>query len=489
MTTRSLPALKAYLDGERMFRAGHLDSAMSALRRATEQDSTFALADYRYVSVEQWTPRAPSREVFERAMRHQNRLPERYRLLLRAKEAYLWRGAAAEAESLYRVVLRSHPDDAEAWFDLGVVLWHYAAPWGRPIAEAREALERSITLVPRDFPAYVQWLWLIGTEGRHAEVAAELPKLLVLEAGENNVVDRATLAFARHDTSAEREVLAELRKVRESAWVYFVVTGIGGWLGDCEGAIRVAQLLTDQERPPDWRDGGHLTIADLEMARGRRTAALDALHRVEMPLGVRRAALFLLSPAFNASRGELQSVQERITAQPATSPTDSIQRLYVLGLTSVRLGDAAAASRFAALLRKRGEAIGTDHGSIAGLASDLSLTVRADSAWRSGRATEALRLLEQRRPEQWWESAYLVAPMKSQSYERWMRAEILAGLGREREAIHWYAALGIWGPGNEQAYVGLSRARMAKIYERLGNPEAAVRSSREASAQCSNPKL
>jgi hypothetical protein len=141
------------------------------------------------------------------------------------------------------------------------------------------------------------------------------------------------------------------------------------------------------------------------------------------------------------------------------------------------------------LLRKRGEAIGTDHGATADLASDLSLTIRADSAWRSGGATEALRLLEQRKPEQWWEHAYLVAPMKSQSYERWMRAEILAGLGREREAIHWYAALGIWGPGNEQAYVGLSRARMAKIYERLGNPGAAVRSNREASAQCSNPKL
>ena len=50
-TTSSLPAFKAYLEGERELRAGRYAEAQEAFRRATELDTTFALAYYRLAMV------------------------------------------------------------------------------------------------------------------------------------------------------------------------------------------------------------------------------------------------------------------------------------------------------------------------------------------------------------------------------------------------------------------------------------------------------
>ena len=47
VTTRSLPALKAYLEGERAYRENRLVDMRVAMERAVAEDSTFALAHYR----------------------------------------------------------------------------------------------------------------------------------------------------------------------------------------------------------------------------------------------------------------------------------------------------------------------------------------------------------------------------------------------------------------------------------------------------------
>ena len=46
-TTESLPALKAYLEGEAYLRSGDMDEARESFRAAVEEDSSFALAMYR----------------------------------------------------------------------------------------------------------------------------------------------------------------------------------------------------------------------------------------------------------------------------------------------------------------------------------------------------------------------------------------------------------------------------------------------------------
>jgi eukaryotic-like serine/threonine-protein kinase len=148
-TTRSLPALKAYLDAERNLRAAQFDSAVAGFQRATALDSSFALAHYRLAVAAAWTGRtgvlAPA---MSRAVALADRLGERDRALLRAFTE-MGRGAPDTAERRYREILEKYPDDLEARFQLANVLYGYNAPRGRPPGEAREHYDRVLEVDPK----------------------------------------------------------------------------------------------------------------------------------------------------------------------------------------------------------------------------------------------------------------------------------------------------------------------------------------------------
>ena len=149
LTTSALPALKAYLDGERNLRAAQFDSAVAGFQAATALDSSFALAYYRLAVAAAWTGRmgllAPS---ITRALALADRLSERDRALL-AAFAEMAAGRPDEAERRYREILETYPDDLEARFQLANVLYNYNAPRGRPRAEAREHYDRVLESDPK----------------------------------------------------------------------------------------------------------------------------------------------------------------------------------------------------------------------------------------------------------------------------------------------------------------------------------------------------
>ncbi|HTG84603.1 MAG TPA: protein kinase [Gemmatimonadales bacterium] len=149
VTTRSLPALKAYLDAERNLRAARFDSAVAGFQTATSLDSTFALAHYRLGVAAMWNGRmgllAPS---IARARALVDRLGDRDRALLSAF-ADMARGFPDAAERQYRAILEKYPDDLEARFQLANVLYAYNAPRGRPPGEAREQYEYVLEVDPK----------------------------------------------------------------------------------------------------------------------------------------------------------------------------------------------------------------------------------------------------------------------------------------------------------------------------------------------------
>ena len=150
LTTRSLPALKAYLVGERNLRGGdgEFDSAIAGFQRAVTEDSTFALAYYRLGVAAGWGERPGiSGPATERALALGGRLDDRDRRLLSAFAAFQ-RGAADEAEQQYRATLRDYPDDLEAEFQLADLFYHYNSPRGRPMAEAKEPFDHVLALDP-----------------------------------------------------------------------------------------------------------------------------------------------------------------------------------------------------------------------------------------------------------------------------------------------------------------------------------------------------
>ena len=148
LTTGSLPALKVYLDAERNLRAARFDSAVAGFQLAVDLDTSFALAHYRLAAAAMWTGRMGLlMPAVTRALALAKRLGERDRRLLSAF-ALLVRGAPDEAERQYREILEAYPDELEARFQLGNVLYNYNAPRGRPPAEATEQYSRVLEVDP-----------------------------------------------------------------------------------------------------------------------------------------------------------------------------------------------------------------------------------------------------------------------------------------------------------------------------------------------------
>ena len=125
LTTDSIAALRAYLQGERYYRRFALDSALAAYTRAVEVDSTFALAHLRRALVYGWTGgygSPASHEAAEAGFRFAERLPPRSRRLLEGYRAFE-EGSPRAIDSM-RAYVTEYPEDLEGWYTYAEVLYH-----------------------------------------------------------------------------------------------------------------------------------------------------------------------------------------------------------------------------------------------------------------------------------------------------------------------------------------------------------------------------
>src|SRR5262249_48669524 len=114
VTTTSLMALKAYLEGEDHYRRSEFREASEAWERAVRADTSFALAYLGLADAYGWSDsggRTTFGDAIERARIMARRLPGRERTLLEAR----WAGytGAPEAVSRIREAIRKYPDAAE----------------------------------------------------------------------------------------------------------------------------------------------------------------------------------------------------------------------------------------------------------------------------------------------------------------------------------------------------------------------------------------
>jgi TolB-like protein len=135
VTTASLPALKAYLEGERYFRRAQWSDALAAFQRALEHDSLFARAMLRAARAISWG----GGDLGLAALYRRQLAPVMHRLSER--DAMMVRGSSqedAEGLRILRAFTSRYPDDAEGWFDYGDALLH----WGGVAVEAADAFQR-----------------------------------------------------------------------------------------------------------------------------------------------------------------------------------------------------------------------------------------------------------------------------------------------------------------------------------------------------------
>jgi len=155
LTTSSLPALRAFLEGEAHFRRGDLEDAIISMEEALQFDPTFSLALFRLYQAFGWVASVDgdrTQEVGDRLRANLKGLPARDQAILVADMAIgdgtVWDDREVE------VLVELYPDDPEAWNVLGETHYHAMGPAQGGYARAREAFERARALSPGFLPYY-----------------------------------------------------------------------------------------------------------------------------------------------------------------------------------------------------------------------------------------------------------------------------------------------------------------------------------------------
>ena len=475
-TTRSMPALRSYLAGERELRAGRHAAALDAFREAVAADSTFALAYYRLSSAGRWTTEYNLAETAtDKAVRYDESLPPYARRLLDAATA-MRNGDYEKSESLYVASTRSRPGDAEAWFGLGDLHYHYNAIRGRSKHEARQSFERALALDPGDGESRVHLLELAAWEGNVKEVDSLLAALPPgSDFGAKWPIIRALLT---RDQTAENQAISALKSGDERALVLMVIHSTSAFPTNLPGALRVSGLLVDPARSPARRAYGFNLQAEVEIARGKWAAArndLTAMAAIEPAAAIEYGAIYSLAPTVAVSARDLLALRSALKSwdahptPPSASPVFGIHngfhpqlRFYLLGLVSTRIGDSTAALVYAdSLARAPADSIRTL------LESNLARGVRARVIAMRGDAAGALAELG----EPWIDPRTHKSHYSSilgQVADRFFRAELLQRAGRLGEALEAYSSVSDYSLDG-LVYLPISHVRRGDIYMRMGD--------------------
>jgi tetratricopeptide (TPR) repeat protein len=487
VTTSSLPALKAYLAGEQAYRAGQYAAAVGAFREAVTADTTFALAFYRLGMAQErlvWVDE--SRRSAELAFRHSSRLSVHDRRFLEAVLA-MRRARSEDAEQQLRAIVQAYPDDAEAWYQLGELLFHGSPLRGGSMTSAREPFSRALFFDPGDLGALYHLVRIAARDGNRVELDSLAARFYQLSpAGDRTLELRALQAYTTHDSVGVDSVVAGFGRAPDGI-LPIAVWSVAVFARNIPGAERIARLMTEPSRPSDVRGQGHILLAHLALARGAvraawsELAAAGKLSSSERPLV---DAWFRTLPFLPQSRTELDAARSRLakwdaresvtrSTQPsafysAHNGVHQILKNYLLGQLDTRLGDTARAIVRAAELDSVGLAKDGPP-----LALELAQGLRAQIAAAQGEPDSALAALEALRIDGWYELTF-VSPFYSGASERFTRAELLQEKGRSEEALGWYRGLGE-NTAQELIFLGPATLAQARILRALGRRQEAAR--------------
>ena len=286
--SRSLPALKAFLQGEQYYRRAISDSAKRAYEQAVELDSTFALAWRGLATLEirrGGEGSLPARQAIERALRFKRGLSPRDSIVLTADSLRAAMGRdPTVAEPTVRLLvatlqeaLRREPADAELWFELGDAYHHYGHYLNAQPEQALEAFDRAITADSSFFVPYFHATELALQVGqwqkaqRYARIGRALNPTHPAAALFRTVELGTTAAAAQSD---DMKALVDSAPMNYVGWG---VTLLARWPDSAQTALRLARGMVSD--PPPLR-----TISDSTWLRYSALVALTARGHIREAL-------------------------------------------------------------------------------------------------------------------------------------------------------------------------------------------------------------
>ena len=449
VTTSSLPALKAYLEGEILYRRADWLAATEAYQRAAAADSTFALAWLRLSEAISWLdedarPEGGITVPADQAARYAARLAEREAVLVRGNRAFA-AGSMMMLEQV-RSASRRYPDDPELAYLLGEYYAHFDVQLLAEYEETARLLDRAIQLDPTFAPYYqhpIEYAFYMGDSARALELLSTFESLAggTFEAKRYRLA--ATLAWGTAGERAGALSTLEMLNDASAAPTNMLVH---------PRFLEVGQASAEAQRR---NNGDALRYVLVNLAAGR-------LGRVEAVL---REGQGFPGPGFETA--VLLSLRQRgIAVDPerlrlAASADTLFPNNFFATLLSAEEGRAAEV-RASLEKARRAQRLQLEVGDTLGAARIEGYVhiVEGYSALQQGNRERALELLQQgQRQATGWGPNVAV-----NTYVRWSIAALLVDLGRGEESIPYYRSLYI------DPYAALE---LGKVYEALGRREEA----------------
>jgi serine/threonine-protein kinase len=286
LTTTSLPALRAYLEGRAAYRGGRYSEAVQQFGRALDFDSTFALAGIGLRSAAVWTSagdEAPRGLALAWAAR--DRLSKRDRLFLVAAAGPRYPAPSPWIEDLaaWERVVEVTPDQPESQYELADILFHFGRvfdaddSWNR----AARAFARALAL-DSTFSSPLSHLIDLAAV---AHDTASLRTLSGLYLSRNPQADDADyvrwrLATGVGDTAEQSAVRTRFGQL--SIQLLSNIAQIGQYDGIAlEDVERAMELSPSKAQTSDDRQAALFMARVLALNRGRPEAASRATETLQ----------------------------------------------------------------------------------------------------------------------------------------------------------------------------------------------------------------
>jgi serine/threonine protein kinase/TolB-like protein len=349
VTTHSVAALRAFVDGERLMTQDRYVAAADAFDRAVREDSTFWFAYWRqaYARYRLENPQVDSGTVAA-YLTHRAEFPERDRLMIEA--------GMTDSVSVYlaraRAVAERFPDYWPAQWDYANALVHHGALFGIPRARVRAALERTLALNPGLSQGWTHMFWLACADADTLACGRSVEEWKRLRSRPD--------AGGLFDLPFDRYI--ELLTRTDGVPVPSLADSLARQVFDARAFVN-----------PDFLDSGF-------SGYGLHAAQLDLSTRVlRYPLPVNLAAFFQRSVALSwAGRGAWDSALVVMGRYAGAAPDpEAALHVYRLAVIGRWLGAVDAAP------------VRAWRGVVARTASQLPASRRAELAWLDGLAAYA----------------------------------------------------------------------------------------------------
>ncbi len=479
VTTSSMDALRAFLDGEELTSRHAWLEAAEAYARAIAADSTFWLAYWRHARARDWFF-VPVDSVIRAGYReHRFELPERERLLIDAQMARSFRERLAVLEQ----AVGRFPGYWPAWMEYGDRLSHWGGFMGYAPNARDAALRRVIDLNPTFAPAWNHLAannneWnpqLADSAWRRAHALGSSGFGDVMDLPEANPLIAQWFAELLRDGSPSDSLVAAIlaasaERLGFGIDVQFVRAILKRNLGGLPAATRIAARFPNEPHHIDL-------AAQLYAQRGAWDSALVRLRAlaVASPADsnpMHRASGVYTTVAALAWLGAIDTQDTRWfrtqAVSAATRALDSAQIVWADAVVSVANEDAPALER----VRARVPRLTSE------MAPDIERSLAAFASGMAGdpsSAADSLAALEWERAatDRRWEATLpMMTIVNRLAASRWLAAQ-----GEAAEALrlsHWVETWTFTNEDNARGYVHpLARLEQGRIAEQLGQRDAA----------------